>query len=155
MWEPSFPELESLLTLMETSVSCAVKCYRSSKLKGTVHDTTLRKYITAGKVREWLSFLHKIHKKQWLLQLATKLGQGNIFRSVCQEFCPQAGGGCMAGGHAWQGGVSGRGACVADTTRYGQWADGTHPTGMHSCFISDSLFKAGSHELKWRPWDIT
>ena len=28
-----------------------------------------------------------------LLPPATKLGQGNIFRSVCQEFCPQGGGG--------------------------------------------------------------
>ena len=101
MQEPSFPELESLLTLMETSVSCAVKCYRSSELKGTVHDTTAG--ITSGKVRKWLSFLRKIHKKQWLLPPATKLGQGNIFRSVCQEFCPQAGGGC-----AWQGGMRGR-----------------------------------------------
>ena len=64
MQEPSFPELESLLTLMETSVSCAVKCYRSSELKGSAHDTTLWKYITSGKVREWLSFLHKINKKQ-------------------------------------------------------------------------------------------
>ena len=68
--------------------------------------------------------------------------------------------GGMHGGHAWQGGVCGRGdvhgrgacmvwtyveggvcgrghvwqgACVADTTRYSQWAGGTHPTGMHSC----------------------
>ena len=55
---------------------------------------------------------------------ATKLGQGNIFRSVCQKFCPQGGhawwgwvcmvGVCMAGGHAWQeackaGGMHGRG----------------------------------------------
>ena len=62
-----------------------------------------------------------------------KLGQGNIFRSLCQEFCPQGDmhdrghawqGACMAGGmhgrgkvHAWQGGihdrecVHGRGAC--------------------------------------------
>ena len=30
----------------------------------------------------------------FLLPPATKLGQGNIFRSVCQQFCPQ-------GGHAW------------------------------------------------------
>ena len=29
-----------------------------------------------------------------LLPAATKLGQGNIFTSVCQEFCPQ-GGGCL------------------------------------------------------------
>ena len=28
------------------------------------------------------------------LPSATKLGQGNIFRSMCQEFCPQ-------GGHVW------------------------------------------------------
>ena len=76
-----------------------------------------------------------------LLPPAMKLGQGNIFRSVCQEFCPQgvgvhgrggmhvAGGhvwqghvwqggmygrgACVAGGHVWQGGVHGRGACVA------------------------------------------
>ena len=59
-------------------------------------------------------------------------------------------------GHAWQvGGVHGRGACVTggcawqggmhgkhtppdryyDIWWYGQWAGGTHPTGMHSCFI--------------------
>ena len=29
------------------------------------------------------------------LPAATKLGQGNIFTSVCQEFCPQGGGGCL------------------------------------------------------------
>ena len=48
------------------------------------------------------------------------------------------GGVCMAGGHAWwgcawQGGHTWWGACMADTTRYSQWAGGTHPTGMHSC----------------------
>ena len=37
-----------------------------------------------------------------LLPAATKLGQGNIFTSVCQEFCPRGGGGgclpqCMLG----------------------------------------------------------
>ena len=45
-----------------------------------------------------------------LLPPATKLRQGNVFTSVCQEFCPR-------GGHAWQGGAwhvwQGRGACVA------------------------------------------
>ena len=51
----------------------------------------------------------------WLyLPPVTKLGQGNIFRSACQEFCPQGGGawqGSMCGkggmcgrGHAWRGG---------------------------------------------------
>ena len=39
---------------------------------------------------------------------ATKLGQGNIFRSVCQEFCPQ--GVCMAErGRAQKRGMHGRG----------------------------------------------
>ena len=30
-----------------------------------------------------------------LLPPATKLGQGNIFRSVCQEFCSRGGGVCL------------------------------------------------------------
>ena len=33
------------------------------------------------------------------------LGQGNIFRSVCQEFCPQ--GRCLVPGGAWSQGVPG------------------------------------------------
>ena len=36
-------------------------------------------------------------------------------------------------GGAWQGGMCGRGACMADTRRYGQRAGNTHPTGMYSC----------------------
>ena len=45
-------------------------------------------------------------------------------------------GACMAGGCAWQGacmvgGVHGRGVCVAGEMATA--ADGTHPTGMHSC----------------------
>ena len=40
-------------------------------------------------------------------------------------------------GHAW---FYLGGACVvfsvfSDTMRYGQWAGGTHPTGMHSCWV--------------------
>ena len=43
---------------------------------------------------------------KFFLPRATKLGQGNIFRSVCQEFCR---GGVRSGwwGRAWQG------ACIA------------------------------------------
>ena len=37
------------------------------------------------------------------------------------------------GGHAWQGGVRGKGTCVAGERATA--ADGTHPTGMHSCFF--------------------
>ena len=38
---------------------------------------------------------------------ATKSGQGNIFTSVCQEFCPWG-----SGAHVWQGSAW-RGACIA------------------------------------------
>ena len=42
--------------------------------------------------------------------------------------CMHGRGVCMTGGHAWH-------ACPpADTTRYCQWAGGTRPTGMHSCW---------------------
>ena len=41
-------------------------------------------------------------------------------RGVCMA------GGMCCGGHAWQG------VCVAGETTTA--ADGTHPTGMHSCF---------------------
>ena len=50
----------------------------------------------------------------------------------------QGGGGGMHGrgcawqkGHAWQGGMRGRGVCMAGEMATA--ADGTHPTGMHSC----------------------
>ena len=36
----------------------------------------------------------------FFLPAATKLGQGNIFTSVCQEFCPQVGGRVSASVHA-------------------------------------------------------
>ena len=47
------------------------------------------------------------------------------------------------GGHVWllPGGacvVARGGACVGydEIQRYGQWAGGTHPTGMHSCYYT-------------------
>ena len=53
-------------------------------------------------------------------------------RGMCGRGACKAGGRvCMAGGHAWQGGMHGRVACVAGETATA--ADGTHPTGMHSC----------------------
>ena len=39
----------------------------------------------------------------------------------------------MAEGHAWQGGMCGRRACMAGETATA--AAGTHPTGMHSCYL--------------------
>ena len=44
---------------------------------------------------------------------ATKLGQGNIFRSVCQEFCSHPG--------------------AVHAGRYEKQAGSTDPTGMHTC----------------------
>ena len=40
---------------------------------------------------------------------------------------------CMAGGCAWQGACMAGGACVAGETAAA--ADGTHPTGMHPCYV--------------------
>ena len=59
------------------------------------------------------------------------LGQGNIFRSVCQEFCPQGGGACVAGGHAWPGGMyqghAWWGVCMAG----GMYGGACMAGGMH------------------------
>ena len=57
-----------------------------------------------------------------------KLGQGNISSSVCQEFCSQGWGSmahCMVG-------------CPPGAGNYGQQVGGTHPTGMHTCYLFDS-----------------
>ena len=47
------------------------------------------------------------------------------------------GGGCVAWGHVWQGGVRGRvggqGCAWQEAGETATAADGTHPTGMHSC----------------------
>ena len=48
------------------------------------------------------------------------LGQGNIFTSVCQEFCSREG-------------VPGPGGCLETPPGTATAAGGTHPTGTHSC----------------------
>ena len=89
------------------------------------------------------------------------LGQGNIFTSVCQEFCSQGGclvlwglcsrgvpgpkGVCSRGGCLVLGGGLLRGSALGGVCSQGvpggdpppltaTAAGGTHPTGMHSCF---------------------
>ena len=99
-----------------------------------------------------------------LLPAATKLGQGNIFIGVCQDFCSQGGGVWSQGGlQFFGGGVSNFSGGLqffggvskfffssfffsiffppkkillgcTPPPRDGQCAAGTHPTGMHSCF---------------------
>ena len=84
---------------------------------------------------------------QWLLPPATKLGQGNIFRSVCQEFCPQ-GGACVVGGACMAGGVCGGGM-------HGRGSWDMHGRGMHSgeaCMVGGHVWQgacmAGEHAWK-------
>ena len=48
------------------------------------------------------------------------VGQGNIFRSMCQEFCPR-------------GGAPQAGTPPGQVHPHGQCAGSTHPIGMHSC----------------------
>ena len=100
----------------------------------------------------------------------TKLWKGNVFTSVCQEFCPQVGAGvCLS-------------ACL-DTPSLGRhlprqtpppgqtpprqtppWADthpvqtqprtaadGTHPTGMHSCCKYNSTWTVAIDHDEY-PW---
>ena len=81
----------------------------------------------------------------YLLLPAMKLGQGNIFSGVCQEFCSQEGSALLhAGIPPGKGDPTGKGdpphysACWE---RYGQQVGGTHPTGMHTCLCN---FLAGS-----------
>ena len=72
------------------------------------------------------------------------MGQGNIFRSMCQEFCPLGGGASSGGVLSPGGGASCRGVLPprglprgggagGDTPGTATAAGGTHPTGMHSC----------------------
>ena len=78
------------------------------------------------------------------LQPATKLRQGYVFTSVCQEFCPVGGGGLCPSmhhrSHDWEG-LCPRGVSVQGGSLLGRPPGqrpsppgGTHPTGMHSCF---------------------
>ena len=104
------------------------------------------------------------------LPSATKLRQGNIFRSVCQEFCPQ--GGCLPrcmlgyttptppwadtplGRHPPGRHPPGRHP-QADTLpqQTATAADATHPTGMYSCYLiyfqRCVSFKQQICALKW------
>ena len=70
-------------------------------------------------------------------RLQTKLRKGNVFTSVCQEFCSQGGGVHHA---PWADTPPGQTHPEqtpprTDTPRQTATAvDGTHPTGMHSCF---------------------
>ena len=63
----------------------------------------------------------------WLLQGGMRGCSGGDMRGCSGG----EGGGCSWGGMC---GCFGGGVCVVFSMRYGQWAGGTHPTGMHSCW---------------------
>ena len=92
-----------------------------------------------------------IYLAQWQINLfsilllppAAKLGQGNIFRSVCQEFCPR-GGGCAWRGGVRQGGMhGGGGACMAGGHMHGR--------GVHAwqgvCMAGGYVWQGGMHGM--------
>ena len=102
---------------------------------------------------------------------ATKLGQGNIFRSVCQQFCPRGGMcGCSGGGgvrgfiwgNAWfySGGVHGfirgaymvlfGGACMVLFSRGGMhgffgYNEIRSMSGRYASYWNAFLFLLGAH----------
>ena len=84
-----------------------------------------------------------------------KLGQGNIFRSVCQEFCPEGGHVWLLGGmHEARGCMVARGSCVVAGGMCG-WQGGMHGCqgvgmvagGMCGCW--GACMVAGGHA--WLP----
>ena len=117
-----------------------------------------KRFLPAMKKKGILGFAHSFRVSMIMfnyvqfLPAATKLGQGNIFTSVCQEFCSQGEGGClpqcMLGYTPRADTPPDQTPPGADTPRtrhpptpskqtaaYGQRAAGTHPTGMHSCIF--------------------
>ena len=69
-------------------------------VKETIDEESVDEHLT----REESVFIMSGQSTSRLLPPATKLGQGNIFRSVCQELCPK-------------GGMSGQTPPLADTPR--------------------------------------
>ena len=88
--------------------------------------------LTGDKIHPW-SFLWD---KSWHRGNSSgKYGrQGNIFAPVCHSVHR---GGCLVGGGCLVWGMPGPGGCLlpggAAPSRTATAADGTHPTGMHSC----------------------
>ena len=87
-------------------MSCDCHVMGSSRYNGGVFasgvnfETSLANNFKTDDRKKHFQIFHN-NLIDWFQYLppATKLGQSNIFRSMCQEFC--------LGGHAWQGGMHG------------------------------------------------
>ena len=107
------------------------------------HVRPLRQYV-----------IYEGHPFVNLLPPSTKLGQGNIFSSVCQEFCPRGDlPDCMLGYPPGPGTLPldqkhppgpGRPPGTVHAGRYGQQVGGTHPTGMQSYYHLQTKFGQGN-----------
>ena len=121
--------------------------------------------------------------EKMLLPATTKLGQGNIFIGVCQEFCSQGGGGGLVPGGVVSNFSGGRGVSPifqrvsnfsggspsffffffsiffpqkkssgmhqTPPPQDGQCAAGTHPTGMHSCYLNFDLWRSNLWSMSY------
>ena len=71
--------------------------------------------------------------------------------SASREVCIQGKGVCIQeGGRALQPGGGMSRAPSLDTMGYGQRVGGTHPTGMHSCWLNSSLTRPGAELIEKR-----
>ena len=82
---------------------------------------------------------------------ATKLGQGNIFGSMCKEFCSQWGGGKFPGPHprgklkGLVGGSPGPHLGGYPSLRWGGWSPGPGPGGcIPACTEADTPQQTGT-----------
>ena len=90
------------------------------------------------------------------------LGQGNIFRSVCQEFCPQGGlllrGGACSRGCLLQGWVPALGQCLLQVgSAPGGWGCGDPPHdgycwGWYTSYWNAFLFSCSFQENLAEQW---
>ena len=60
-------------------------------------------------------------------------GPGGALSGGCLVPGGSAPGGCLVWGGAWSGGM-----CLVETPLTASAAGGTHPTGMHSCFVLEN-----------------
>ena len=66
-----------------------------AKIRFTVTGKKINKWLLVDRLSQFYRFTTNTFYSiptHSIVTAATKLGQGNIFTSVCQEFCPQGGG---------------------------------------------------------------